>query len=113
MRKLFRVTGFIIVLLLLAYAYETWENNKSVESPDQAQIQATLEKSIVWLEQNSDKILTDTNAVLWNMIQHAAEITNDQRLMGLFAAYELRYSERQSKSMASHVLSRHLGSGSL
>jgi len=91
MRKLFRVTGFIIILLLLAYAYETWENNKSVEIPDQVQIQATLEKSIVWLEQNREKVLVDTNPALWNMVQRAAEVANDQRLKSLFAAYELRY----------------------
>ena len=59
--------------------------------PDQTQIQTTLGKSIVWLEQNRDKILADTNVVLWNMIQQAAGITNDQRLRSLFAAYELRH----------------------
>ena len=93
MRKIFRGVGFIIVLLFLAYAYETWENNKSVKEPDQVQIQATLEKAIVWLEQNHDKVLADANSVLWNMIRQAAEITNDQRLKSLFAAYELRYLE--------------------
>jgi hypothetical protein len=53
----------------LAYAYETWENNKSVKTPDHAQIQAVLEKAIVWLEQNRDKVLVDTTPALWNMVQ--------------------------------------------
>jgi hypothetical protein len=95
MRKIFRGVGFILVLLFLAYAYETWENNKSVKEPGQVQIQATLEKSIVWLEQNHDKALADANPPLWNMVRQAAEITNDQRLRGLFAAYELRYLEER------------------
>jgi len=91
MRKIIRVAGFIAVLLLLAYAYEAWENNKSVIGPDQAQIQTALEKAIIWLEQNREKVLVDTNPALWNMVQHAAEVTNDERLRSLFAAYELRY----------------------
>ena len=91
MRNFLRGIGFIVVLLLLAYSFETWENNKSVNSPDQAQLQATLEKAIVWLNQNRDNILSDPNMNLWHMIQKSAAITGDQRLKSLFSDFNQRY----------------------
>ena len=91
MRKILLGIGSIVVLLLLAYAYQVWGNNKSVTPPDQAQLQATLEKAIVWLDQNRDKILNTQNANLWYMIQQAAEITDDQRLKRLLEDYSQRY----------------------
>lgn len=95
MHNFLRGIGFIVVLLLLAYSFETWENNKSVNSPDQAQLQATLEKAIVWLDQNRDKILAIQTPSLWYMVQQAAEIMDDQRLKSLFTAYNKRYLENR------------------
>ena len=76
---------------MLRDAYETWGNNKFVKTPDQAQLQGALEKGIVWPDKNRDKILAISNPALWNMVRQAAEITNDQRLRSLFAAYGLHY----------------------
>jgi len=91
MRKIFQGIGLFVVLLLLMYVYQTWENNRPVKTPDQSQLQTTLENAILWLYRNVDKILAVSNPFLWGMIQQAAEITDDKRLKSLFSAYNKRY----------------------
>ena len=79
MRKLLRGISFIIFLLALVYAYPVWTNNKPVTAPDQAQMQATLENSIRWLEQNRATIVDDSNPMLWRMIQRASDVSGEKR----------------------------------
>ncbi len=99
MRKILWGTGIVIVLLLLVYAYQAWENNRSVKMPDQAQIQHTLEKAIQWLDQNRDNVPAASNPPLWYMVQQAAEITGDQRLTSLFAAYMQRFLKNRANNV--------------
>jgi hypothetical protein len=99
MRKIILGTSLTVVFLLLAYVYQIWENNKFVNMPDQTELQATLEKSIEWLDRNRDKILAIGNPPLWHMIQQAAELTGDERLKSLFAAYNNRYLDNRSSNV--------------
>ena len=98
MRNLLRVTSFIFFLLALVYAYLAWTNNKPVTAPHQAQLQTTLENSIHWLEKNREKILVESNPMLWYMIQQAADVSGDKRLQQLFAGYEQRYLDKRGNN---------------
>ena len=94
MRKLWWVVSFTVALLASGYAYLAWNTNRPVAALEQEQLQATLENSIQWLEKNRDKILAESNPMLWRMIQLAAEISGDNRLQQLFVSYEQRYLEK-------------------
>ncbi len=91
MRKLLRGIGFITALLVLLYGYLVWKNNASVTAPEPAELEATLENAIQWMEQNRDSVLAVGNPMLWYMIQQAAEVSGDRRLHRLFTDYEQRY----------------------
>jgi hypothetical protein len=99
MRKIILGMALIVVFLLLAYAYLIWENNKIVTIPNQADLQTTLEKAIVWLDRNREIILSVSNPPLWRMVQQAAELTGDERLKSLFAAYNHRYLENRNNDV--------------
>ncbi len=99
MRKLLGGIGFITALLVLLYGYLFWKNNASVTAPERAELEATLENSIQWLEHNRDSVLTSSNPMLWYMIQQAAGVSGDQRLQRLFADYEQRYLKNRSTNL--------------
>jgi len=96
---LLRGISFITVLLVLLYGYVVWQNNTSVTPPERTELEATLENSIQYLEQNRDSVLATFNPMLWYMIQQAANVSGDQRLQRLFADYEQRYLKNRSTSL--------------
>jgi len=99
MRKLLRGIGFITALLVLLYGYLVWKNNASVTAPEPAELEATLENAIQWMEQNRDSVLTVGNPMLWYMIQQAADVSGDRRLQRLFTDYEQRYLKERHDNL--------------
>ena len=99
MRKLLNSAFVVILLLCLGYAYLVWQNNRAVAAPRQAELRATFDRSIDWLENNEDTIMTIHNEVLWWMLQQAAQHSADSRLQRLFGKYE----EKQLKKAYGNV----------
>jgi hypothetical protein len=81
----------IVLAAGLLYGYMLWQNNRLATVMDLEERRAVLENSIRWLDNNREKILSQSNPMLWYMIQHAARINGDARLKELFSNYEERY----------------------
>ena len=79
------VVGVLTVAGFIAY------NNRPVDPPSRAELSASLEKSIVWLENNKRAVLAVDNPILWYRVKTAAEITGDERLRALYSSYERRF----------------------
>ncbi len=95
MRKLLNSALVLILLLCCGYAYLVWQNNRPVTAPTRAELKATFDRSIEWLENNEDTIMASSNEMLWWMIQQAAEHSREPRLERLFSRYE---DERLNKA---------------
>lgn len=93
MRFLLRGLLASIAILALSGTYLIWNNNQSVPSPHQAQLDTALENSIQWLLKHRQHILDDGNPMLWRMLQQAGDISGDERLKTLFTDYARRYIE--------------------
>jgi len=79
-----------VVILLAAYLYGVYQNNRSVPFPQKVQIQQQLEKSIQWLVNNENKILPKTNPMLWWMLYEVHKISQDKRVGDLLEKYHQR-----------------------
>lgn len=87
MQILRRLTLVAFASLLLLAACSGWLNNRHVPPPAPEQLERARESGIQWLIRNADSNLRIDKAVLWQMIQRAAEISGDPRLQTLFARY--------------------------
>ncbi len=99
MRTAFKGIGLIVALLIAAYSYLLIRNNQSMTSPPDEAIQTAFAKSVDWLEAHRQKVLADSNPVLWYMIQRAADISKNKRLATLFAEYEQRYLKNDHRNL--------------
>ena len=88
MKKLVKLLVGMVVIIVGTYLFLVWQNNKEVEYPTEAEIRASFEKSIVWLQTNRTQILASTNSMLWWMIKESADITQDPRLVDLYNTYK-------------------------
>jgi hypothetical protein len=77
--------GVLIVVSIIGY------NNRAVAMPSREEFSDSLEKSIVWLENNKQAVLDVYNPILWYRVKEAAEITRDTRLKDLYSLYEQRF----------------------
>ncbi|MEE9494715.1 MAG: hypothetical protein V3W04_15250 [Gammaproteobacteria bacterium] len=83
--------GLLLILAIAAYGYLVFQNNRTIAPVSADKLQSTLENSILWLEANREKVLSENNSILWRMIQRVGEISKDQRIVDLFAEYEKRH----------------------
>lgn len=81
----------VTILGIAAATALLFANNRPAEQPTPAELQASLEAAIGWVEANREAILKQSNPVLWWMVQRSAEHTGDPRLQALFADYHARY----------------------
>lgn len=77
--------GLLIVVGVIGY------NNRTVDPPSREELSASLEKSIVWLENNRQAVLGVYNPILWYRVKAAAGITQDSRLSELYSLYEQQF----------------------
>lgn len=99
MRFLLRGVLAVIALLALSAGYLIWNNNRSVTPPSQDQLNTTLEDGIRWLANHRQKILNDSNPMLWLMVQQAGDVSGDIRLKSLFADYKQRYLDKHPNNI--------------
>jgi len=90
-KKIIVLTSIPFILLLVAYFYGVYKNNRSVPYPQTTQIQTQLERSINWLVNNEANILSNNNVMLWWMLYEAHKISADERLADLLEKYHQRY----------------------
>jgi len=72
------------------YLYGVYQNNRDLAYPQKAQMQQQLEKSIQWLINNEDQILSQANPMLWWMLYETHKISQDKRLANLLEKYHQR-----------------------
>jgi len=87
MRILLRGILAILALLILAGAYLVWNNNRSAQPADHAQLENAFQNSIRWLTEHRQTILDTDNPMLWRMVQQAGAVSGDSHLQALFADY--------------------------
>jgi len=100
MAKLIRRTLlFVVIPVLLFYAYLLWINNRTQPMPAATQLDQAREQAIGWLLDNHNRIVDETNDMLWRMIQQAGEVSGDPRLLSLFADYENAHLKHNHRSI--------------
>lgn len=82
---------FLFFLLLGVYLYGVYQNNRDASYPDRAQLQQQFEKSVQWLLDNEEKILSENNAMLWWMLYETERLSQDERIGALLKKYQQRY----------------------
>ena len=88
----------LVILVVGVYSWQTWRNNRDVSPVERQQILASFEAAVGWFEDNREKILQTDNPALWWMVQQAANLTGDARLLELFDSYHERYNGAQRHS---------------
>jgi len=90
LKKIIILITLPIIVLLIAYFYAVYQNNRDVDYPSAAKMQQQYEKSIWWLVNNEAKILPQTNPMLWWMLFEVQKITPDKRIENLLKKYHQR-----------------------
>jgi len=96
-KKFIFILTLPFVILLVAYLYGVYQNNREVAYPQKFQLEEHLEKSIDWLVNNEAEILSQKNPMLWWMLYEAQVVSADERIAGLIEKYmqqnrSIRYS---------------------
>jgi len=90
LKKIGLILSLFVFLAVGIYGILVWQNNRSALPPAPSEIAASWEKSVSWLLQNRDTVLSDNNPILWWMIGESAKATGDHRLQALYATFRAR-----------------------
>jgi hypothetical protein len=90
-KKILMGMVLIAFILVVLYAFLTFQNNKDAELVTKKTISESLEQSTIWLMNNREQALSENNAMLWWMIKRSAEVTKDYRLELIYKQYRKRY----------------------
>ncbi|MCB1743793.1 MAG: hypothetical protein KDK91_25685 [Gammaproteobacteria bacterium] len=82
--------AFACLSPVLFYVVLVLDNNLGRDSVARQDVLDSLERSIVWLNENRAQLLENRNAMLWWMVKRSLDLTDDARLAALFADYEQR-----------------------
>jgi len=92
LKKLIILLSVPLFIVVAAYFYGVYQNNRDVPYPQQTQIQISLEQSIQWLLNHEAEVLTQANPMLWWMLFEVHKISADERIGGMLEKYQQRYS---------------------
>jgi len=95
LKKIMGFIAIVVCLILTAYFYGVYQNNREVSYPDKVQMQQQLEKSVQWLVNNERRILSDVNPMLWWMLFETYKISHDERIAKLLEKYHKRNKQIQ------------------
>lgn len=98
-KKLMGVLLAIAVLFGVGYGAMVWNNSRAQAMPSRDDIAASREKSIVWMMNNRQKILSNRNPALWWMIGQGANVSGDSRLQALYAEFRQDFETNYSQSV--------------
>ncbi|MCW9046492.1 MAG: hypothetical protein OQK46_00325 [Gammaproteobacteria bacterium] len=99
-KKIIVLIAIPTCLILLAYLYGVYQNNRDIDFPEEKQMQQQLEKSVQWLINNERQILSDVNPMLWWMLFETFNISHDERIAGLLEKYYQRNRQIQDSVWA-------------
>jgi type III secretory pathway component EscV len=83
------LSTLICVLLLLVFL--VFNNNCCQKTIDVEALQQSHNASVQWLIQNEEKLITEHNPILWEMIAKTAELTQNSTLEDLFNRYQRQF----------------------
>jgi len=92
-KKIFYAVLSAGVLTTFFYLIGVYKNNETIADLKELELQDHLEKSIVWLVNNKQKITSESNVMLWWMLYEAYELGGDKRL---FELLDLFYQKNNS-----------------
>ena len=81
-----------------------YQNNRSIESVTQHEMQQSYELATKWLSDNQDILEKDHNSILWWMLKQAAENTGNEFLLAFYKNYKNISSESNVKILLSDIL---------
>lgn len=91
-KKIFYYGFFAAIIIGIALpAGLLINNNLPAEPVSKKELNAALERTTTWMENNRASILEVPNPILWYRIKEVADLTGDQRLIDLFRTYEKRH----------------------
>lgn len=88
-----KVMGFIAIvacLILMAYLYGLYQNNREISYPDKVLMQQQLDKSVQWLVNNEKQFSSNVSPMLWWMLFEINKISYDERIAKLLEKYHKR-----------------------
>jgi len=89
-KKIIVLLSLPFILILMAYLYGVYQNNRDMPYPQKAQIQQQLEQSLEWLVKHESQILSQPNPMLWWMLFESHKLSGDARLAELLDKYHQR-----------------------
>ena len=98
MKRVLKILLFIFLFISVWLGYRVYDNNRAAAIPAQTEIQSAYDAGIEWLLENREAVLSDTNSILWSMLQKASLITDDKQLITLVEAYLKRHEARLRNS---------------
>jgi len=90
-RWLLSALAVVVCATVLMAAAAVWSNNRAVEPPGRAELAASFERGVAWMEHQGGGLLNQRNVVLWWMVREAAKESGDARLARLLDCFEGRY----------------------
>lgn len=91
MKILIRIAALLLLAMLGCYAFMLYQNNRETVPTSDAAINASYERSVVWLQNHREKILREANPMLWWMLGESARISGDARVQNLFDEFVALY----------------------
>ncbi len=76
-----------IGLLVLSYGVLFYQNNRTADTVGDEKVTQSYERSVEWLLNNREKILSEHNVALWAMLEESARISGDERVRALFEEF--------------------------
>ena len=99
-KALLRFSLFLIILGLLFFTWQVWQNNRSVTPPGSAEINEHFEQSVSWLDSNYSSIENIQNPILWWMIKQAASNSNDATLKSIYSKYKNNHLDMKPANLS-------------
>lgn len=87
-RRLLQVFLVLLLGVVAGAGWLLWDNNRDRPLPDEQAYRQSLERSVQWLLARREALLRDTNSMLWWMVSESAQLSQDPRLLALFAEYK-------------------------
>lgn len=80
MKRKLKITIILVIIAIFLYLFSVYQNNRDIPELDKQILNSHLEKSILWLVNNKDKIIHGNELMLWWMLYEAHKISKNRTL---------------------------------
>ncbi|MFT3929409.1 MAG: hypothetical protein QM709_03825 [Spongiibacteraceae bacterium] len=91
MRRIIKILAVFFILGLGIYGFLLYQNNRQVSPVGKEKIAKSYEQSVSWLLAHREKILRESNPILWWMLGESARMTHDERVQKLYDEFRANF----------------------